>query len=89
MGFYINPQNCSKEDWLKANAVAKYLTPPQKHRDGDNVVVCLVDNGGFTAAGVAYDQTELETFALPDGRRKEWYMVPIAAVQKLINVEIK
>ena len=38
--------------------------------------VCLVDNGNFTAAGIAYSEAELRAFAEPqDTRPKEWYLV--------------
>lgn len=42
-----------------------------------HVPVCLVDNGPFTAAGVAYDARELNAFDQPnDFRPKFWFKVP-------------
>ena len=75
MGDYINPRDCTKEEWL-----AKYgtlITPEAAthHAAGSNVVVCLVDNGDFSAAGIAYDDRERDAFAHPDGRAKMWYLV--------------
>ena len=50
---------------------------------GDELLVCLVDNGPFTAAAVAIDKTEYERFMRPDWRSKTWYRVP---KQDLIKV---
>ena len=35
----------------------------------------LADNGPFTAAGICYDDRELQDFARPDGRWKDWFAV--------------
>lgn len=91
MGLYINPKNMSKEDWLRQHGQVildekrGISLPPPSHIEGDNVAVCLVDNGGFTAAGVAYSADELASFAHPDDRRpKVWLWVPISEIEKLI-----
>lgn len=85
MGYYINPVGMKKEDWLRLYAVGVHLIPPKTHRDeADNIAVCLVDNGIFTAAGVAYSQDELESFAREDGRKKVWCMVPLAALREVM-----
>ena len=74
MGCYVNPQDQDKEDWLEtfgrpisgAGAIITELEVP----------VCLVDNGVFKAAGVAFSKRELENFTQPgDFRNKQWYMV--------------
>ena len=77
MGYYINPPTMTKEAWLVGHG--KHVpNAPEKFRDGDQIVVCLVDNGPFTAAAVAYSQDELEYFKHPsDGRYKMWFMVPL------------
>jgi hypothetical protein len=42
----------------------------------NKVLVCLVDNGPFFAAGVAYDRRELKAFNHEDDPRpKIWYYV--------------
>lgn len=81
MGLYINPQDISKEDWL--GLVGELQTsPPKQHRIGTKLVVCLVDNGPFSAAAVAYDQLELEDFDDPiDTRPKAWYLVEEADIR--------
>ena len=51
--------------------------------NGDELLVCLVDNGPFTAAAVAINKTEYDCFMRPDGRSKTWYRAP---KQDLIKV---
>lgn len=42
----------------------------------DNVIVCHVNNGMFTAAGIAYDEMEYDVFKDPnDQRPKKWYLL--------------
>lgn len=75
MGYYINPKNMSKEEWLKQNGTMVEPNHAKAHTAGDKLVVCLVDNGMFTAAGIAYDDRERDAFFYPDGRPKMWYLV--------------
>lgn len=82
MGIYINPRDMSKEQWLTENGTP--MPKPSDHRAGDDVAVCLVDNGTFSAAAVAYSQDELDAFSYEDDQRpKKWFSVPIS---KLIEV---
>ena len=77
MGYYIDPPSGNKGKWLLENGYV-LKRAPQTNTDGvGNVAVVLVENGLFTAAGIAFDQRELEAFKEPDGRPKEWYWVPI------------
>ena len=79
MGIYIDPTDQTKEDWLLTNC-SEYTggVVPAEHLTDDGMVVCLVNNGAFTAAGVAFSQAELEAFALPDDPRpKAWFRVPV------------
>lgn len=82
MGFYINPSNMTKEEWLKQHGVPmaapidfevmKDRKPPEFYP------VCLVNNGWMTAAGIAFDQGEHLAFIgdNSDRRPKKWYLVP-------------
>jgi hypothetical protein len=79
MGFYINPPDMTKRYWLDKNG--RVESPSViKNADWetftkDELPVCLVDNGMFDAAGIAYSQREMEAFMLPDNRTKVWFMV--------------
>lgn len=74
MGYYINPETETKEAWLQANA-KPISTNEARNFDfsGDSLPVCLVDNGPFTAAVIAYDPRERDHFMRPDWRPKVWF----------------
>jgi len=76
MGCYVNPKDMSKEEWL--NGFGERVNDV----DYDEAVkmgclpVVLLDNGIFTAAGVAYSKQEADEFTAPDDRRpKTFYHV--------------
>ncbi len=78
MGFYINPVGCPKEQWLQENATE--ISPDEALpalQTGLLFPICLVDNGPFTAAGIAFDEDELKAFQHPDSgliqRPRKWY----------------
>lgn len=76
MGCYVNPPSQDKEEWLDKNCVSIGLRPGPITES--ELPVCLVDNGLFKAAAVAYSERELKVFSDPtDARRKVWYQVPI------------
>lgn len=76
MGYYVNPPTKSKEQWLAENGVAISLSAVMNFDFADGYLpVCLVDNGPFTAAAIAYSPEERDEFLRPDGRHKEWYAV--------------
>lgn len=84
MGCYINPENESKEAFLKRHG--RSVTWPLKITD-THVPVCLVDNGLFTAAAVAWCESELQAFQRPgDNRPKQWYIVPRDEVRKVSDL---
>ena len=90
MGIYVNPSDCDKETWLcrygeiiMGQGVSR---APSTYKSGDCLAVCLVDNGGFTAAGVAYNESELASFAYPDGRDKVWFWVPLSALAEVTGL---
>ena len=81
MGYYINPEEGTKEEWLDKYGT-KLDKPPEKFWDGENVAVILVKNPGFTAAAIAYSQAELVHFrdeapAEGDYRPRIWFIVPV------------
>ena len=73
MGYYINPPNETKEEWLNDNGLE--VTGPEWGLLASNfpggVYVCLVDNGPFTAAGICYNEAEFNEFRAPDPTPEE------------------
>ena len=47
-------------------------------REYDPNLICVVNNGFFAAAAWAYSESEWEAFKKPDGRPKQWYILPNA-----------
>jgi len=62
VGCYVNPSDGSKEDWLFANG--EFTEKPKSFgsKPEGTLPVCLVDNGPFTAAAVAFDASEFKEF---------------------------
>jgi len=88
MGLYVEVGNNkeSKLSWFRNNAMSydthniecSYNEVPKGSR-----LVCLVDNGPFYAAAVAYCLAEAKTFADPyDGRPKQWFVVSDELLKK-------
>lgn len=85
MGFYINPKDMTKEEFLRKHGT-RLASVPERHRSTNDVLVCLVDNGAFTAAGICYSQSERDAFAYPDDTRpKQWWSVPISAIEEFMH----
>lgn len=85
MGWYINPPNQTKEEWLLDNGELLGRSAPPKHVVNDRVAVCLVDNGMFTAAAIAVDDYEFTEFKRPDGRQKNWFMVHVDKLKPFLD----
>lgn len=84
MGCYVNPTDQSKENWLMKNGEMVFDGEELKGFDfsGPTLPVCLVDNGAFTAAGIAYRKEEFEAFNHPnDLRLRFWFIVPKTALE--------
>lgn len=86
VGYYVNPKGITKETFLDLYG-RRLPGPPPQYRTQDSVVVCLVDNVQFTAAAVAYSQSELEYFSQnpEDKRPKKWYLLPI----RLLDADVQ
>lgn len=97
MGIYINPREETKEEFLEKYGslmtqrdVEVFEYRAETHKE--HTMICLVDNGIFTAAGVVFNEREREAFSrLEDGRPKKWYLVPINVLNRggLTKSEIK
>ena len=78
MGYYINPENETKEAFLKR--VGQKVTAPMKWEDIPEgyLPVQLIDNGWMTAAAIGYSKGEFEHFQDSDATRtKTDYLVKI------------
>lgn len=85
MGCYVNPPGGNNERWLELNGVRMRHPCPVAE---DHLIVVLVDNGPFKAAGVAYSKAELEAFTEPgDFRPKEFFAVPIELLKQVSDVD--
>ena len=74
MGCYVNPCAQSKTEFLVKEGVQ--VRSENAQITETHLPVCLVDNGAFMAAGVAFNERELKEFQRPDGRNKVWFQVP-------------
>jgi hypothetical protein len=98
MGFYINPPNGEAKS-VFLERVGQRIPPPTAkfhYSDvpNDVAIVCLVSNGSWDAAGIAYSEEELHRFAYPGDRRpRKWYLIPrdraIAACEDLTAEEFE
>jgi len=85
MGCYINPKDCTKEEWLWEHAPLSLQGP--RPITETHVPICWVHNGGFTAAGVGYSAEEVARFSDPaDPRPKVWFYAPRAEVRKVSDL---
>ena len=77
MGVYINPSKMTKEQWLLENATEVRI-PTMEDVPEDSMIICLVDNGPFKAAAVAYNSREFTEFTRSDDNRpKKFYVASI------------
>lgn len=75
MGYYINPPDMSKEQFLAKHGTP-LASPAEFDFTGSALPICLVDNGWMTAAAIAYDPRERDVFLHDDsGRPKQWFSV--------------
>lgn len=82
MGIYINPEDRTKEEFLVPYFPG--IQEPIMPTDDSLALVCWVDNGQFTAAGIVTDQRELDAFTEPDDNRpKLWFVVPKEELYKV------
>lgn len=99
MGAYINPKNMTKEQWLAENAIEVEISgdTPELIRQVlldekipySHLPVVLVDNGAFTAAGIAFSKGELMAFTdKRDMRPKRYFIAPIEKLHE-VSPELK
>lgn len=90
MGYYIQaPTNHGKADYLVKTHNARIVgyNGNAPAWDENEAIICVVDNGGFEAAGYAFSPRELAKFALPDRgsyqRPRIWLKMNKELAQKL------
>lgn len=91
MGCYVNPLDCEKEEWLleKGDIVDDAGGAPDwSDTPEGQLPVCLVNNGPFLAAAVAYNESEIRAFNDPsDYRPRLWFFVDIEDLKTVSDVE--
>lgn len=87
MGCYVNPQTETKEAWLSRHGTVLLIMPEWEAVPSNQLPVCLVDNGPFTAAAVAFSQSEYKYFMKPDSRPKVWYLAKIDDLKTVSELE--
>ena len=84
MGYYINPAEKSKEQFLIEKGTRLNKPPKWNEIPKGSLPVAFVDNGMFSAAAICYSESELAEFnSENDPRSKIFYMVPI---KELVSV---
>jgi hypothetical protein len=90
MGFYIEVpmqqvgDHFNKADQLEAFYGAKRLPGAPDQLPDEGVLICVVQNRLFEAAGICYDNYELQVFADPtDDRPKVWLVMERSKVVEL------
>lgn len=74
MGTYVNPQDMTKEEWLRKNAKMVIRDDAINWNDFKEVfLICLIDNMIFSAAGIAFSAQERDAFLQIEGRPTEFY----------------
>ena len=88
MGVYINTEE-PKENWIaKHGKVKTFVQAKEWNNFHDEFLVCIVDNGIFTAAGVAFCEREKEAWldTVNDTRPKTFWAVPKEELLKVSNL---
>lgn len=87
MGFYVNPRGETKESFLEREGIrasSSDLKLGWKSVPTGFLPVVLINNGPFTAAGIAYSESEFKEFTrLDDPRPRQMFFVEI---EKLLRV---
>ena len=83
MGFYVNPDNETKEAFLNREGLQVPKADWDKIPKG-SVPVILIDNGRFSAAGIAFSEGEYRAFLEPgDPRPKKIFIVKKSKLKEI------
>lgn len=84
MGFYVNPTDCTKEEFLYKHGTLSTREIPFEEYPQGHLPVVLIDNRIFTAVGIAFSENEYKAFTQAnDPRPRSIYSVPIAELVKV------
>lgn len=86
MGLYIEfAEHLGKADQLLALRGAREVNSPQFDPTGKEILVCVVENGSFDAAGICYSAQEAIDFDSPrDIRPKRWVLITRQLLTELV-----
>lgn len=88
MGYYINLPDMTKEQWLSKYGTKVADNFKWDQLDDGKLPVVLINNGPFTAAGIAYSPSEFQAFTDPlDNRPKIIYEVAIEDLRKVADID--
>ena len=87
MGYYVNPSDMTKEEWIIKNAKKVSKEDAfQEVSNEENAVLILIDNGLFTACGVAYSEDEFRAFTyITDTRPKSFFTVDRKLLKEVVE----
>ena len=90
MGMYVNPSNEEKETFLNREGMLVSKNISWKDVSKGYLPVVLMNNGPFTAAGVAYNESELTAFTgINDLRPRQIFMVKIEKLIPVVGAELE
>ena len=82
MGIYLEPPvSTSKAQWLIDNLGATKLDGPNEEIGENDILICVVENGLFDAAGVMFNDQERDDFNIADDPRpRTWLSMRLGQV---------
>ncbi|GAH39307.1 unnamed protein product [marine sediment metagenome] len=90
MGYYIEvPRNKGKAQQIVELYGGRITPSPPSFEDitPEEAIICVVDNGPFEAAGLAFNQEELNVFSHMDGRLRTWVIMNRQKAYELTGYE--
>jgi len=88
MGYYLEvpERNNKRAQLIKLHGAEDAGFPPANLAQvpKGKMLICVVENGVFDAAGIAYSDEELKRFKAPDSRPKTWLLIDTEEVVKMM-----